>query len=110
MKEGIRTKIAKREQKNLFMKLKENIGSRKKTANFLRIKEGTYKGYRRTKVKYLPKEVIDKICHKLNIKPPKILDAKTLKEIRQSTIKKTYPALRDKYGKDWQKKRGYIDM
>src|SRR3989338_541295 len=111
--EGSRIKIKKKEQKELFIKFKDKLGSRKKSAKFLKIKEDTYKGYAYLKIRYLPKKIINKICLFLKEPLPKILESKTLKEIRQTTIKKTYAVLRKKYGKNWESvlaKRGYKAM
>ncbi len=104
MREEIRIKINKIEQKRLFTQLKQKFGSRKKIANILRIKEQTYKGYAYSKVRYIPKIILDRTCAILKEPIPHILKQTTLKNIRQKTIKKTYPILRKKYGKDWQKK------
>lgn len=103
MDNQIRAKIYKREQKQLFKKLQNKIGNRKKVMTFLKIEEGAWKNYISAKTRYVPKEVLKKVCSYLNKSIPKILESNTLKEIRQNTIKNTYPALRKKYGAGWPK-------
>ena len=113
MKEEIRVKINESNQKELFKKFKEKLNLTKNCSKRLRIKEGTYKGYANLKVRYIPKRILKKVCKILREPLPKIKESKTLKEIRQSTIKRTYPILREKYGENWEKvlaKRGHLSL
>ena len=99
----LRIKIRKNDQRRLFKKLKGKLRSRKQCLKLLNISEGAYKNYASTKTRYVPKRIIEIVSHFLKESLPKILETKTLKEIRQKTIKKTYPALKRKYGKTWEK-------
>ena len=97
----IRVKISKKNQRELFQKFKRKLGTRKRCTRYLGVKEGTYKEYSSTKVRYLPEKILKKVCLIIKEKIPHVLERKTLKEIRQNTIKKTYPVLEKKYGNNW---------
>ncbi len=108
--EEIRVKINKKEQKILFKEFNKKLIDRKNAIKFLKVKYGTYNGYCNTRIRYIPKDLICKICSILKRPLPKILESRTLLEIRQKTIRKTYPVLRRRYGENWAKviaKRGH---
>ena len=82
MEETLRVRIKEVDQRNLFKEFNEKTGSRSKSAEIIIIKENTYKNYSTLRTKYIPKDIINKIYFILKKPVPKILEAKTLKEIR----------------------------
>ncbi|HLD15490.1 MAG TPA: hypothetical protein VJB94_02835 [Candidatus Nanoarchaeia archaeon] len=99
----IRVKINSRTQISIFKKFKKIMDNIEKVAKLLNLKEATFKRYATNRTRYLPEKTINKLCSILKINKIRILERTTLKEIRQKTIKKTYPSLKRKYGDNWQK-------
>lgn len=99
----IRAKVNRNRQIWLFSKLRMKTGGMRNAAKLLKLAEGTYKGYANAKTRYVPIKILNNVCSILCEPWPAILEQKTLKEIRQGTIKRTYPVMRKKYGRNWAK-------
>jgi len=109
MKNSIRVRIDEKLQKEIFTKFVKKFKNRFEASKHLKITISSLKNYKSVKTKYLLERVVSKVCKFLEIPLPMALETTTLKKIRQTTIKKTYPVLNKKYGPNWRKvlaKRG----
>ena len=97
----IRVKILKSDQNRLFRKINTTFEKKAEITKILEISPKNYNNYASSRTRYVPKIIIEKICKILLCEFPRIIEEKSLKEIRQETIKKTYPILKKKYGKNW---------
>ncbi|MDP4012601.1 MAG: hypothetical protein Q8R00_03280 [Candidatus Nanoarchaeia archaeon] len=52
-------------------------------------------------IKYLPEEIIDKTTNYLKIDKPKIIERKSLTNLRREYLNKAHKVLENKYGKNW---------
>ncbi len=102
--EGNRIRIDEIEQRKIFRELIYKFDNNfLKTSAYLNIAPSTLSAYKRYITKYIPEELFFKIINYLGIEKPKILEIKTLTEIRQNYIKKAHIVLEEKYGKKWNK-------
>ncbi|MBU4502917.1 MAG: hypothetical protein KKA79_10060, partial [Nanoarchaeota archaeon] len=99
----IRVKIDEKEQREIFSKFAKKFKNKKNAAEFLNISKYNFHDYSHCRTRYVPLKIMNKIVQELKIKNLKIIDKKSLKQIRQGFIEKATIAFKKKYGDNWKK-------
>jgi len=103
MEEGIRVRMDKREQREIFIKFINKFRNKMDAARYLGITKHNLYDYSNCRTSYMPNNVLEKISNKLANENFRIIDKKSLKEIRKECANRATMALKNKYGDDWKK-------
>ncbi len=98
----IRAKLNKKEQRVIFNRFIKEFSKQKEAATYLKITKYNLYDYSNCKTRYIPIKTLNAVCNKLKIKTPRIIDRKSLKEIRTEYVNRATKALKRKYGKAWK--------
>lgn len=99
-----RIMIDKEKQKDIFrIFIKSFDYDYFQASQYLGITASSLSKYKRAIVRYLPKQIFDKIINYLHIEQPNIIFLGNLHEIRCNYMKESYNVLQKKYGDNWAK-------
>lgn len=103
-KNETRVMVDENKQKEIFTDFITKFnGNFELASKYIGISRSSLSKYKRAVVRYIPKNILEKIVNYLSIQKPEIIFSGTLTEIRRNYIKNARPILEQKYGKDWAK-------